>query len=102
MQKNWIGRSEGLKFQFALSNGETLDVFTTRPDTLFGASFVALSPDHPLSERLAKDDPALQDFIAECRKTGTAEAEIEKAEKLGFRYRPHCGPSLRSRIGNCR
>ncbi|HEU0161818.1 MAG TPA: leucine--tRNA ligase, partial [Rhizomicrobium sp.] len=84
MQKNWIGRSEGLRFQFVLSNGEKLDVFTTRPDTLFGASFVALSPDHPLTQELAKADPKLQDFIAECRKTGTAEAEIEKAEKLGY------------------
>ena len=84
MQKNWIGRSEGLRFQFTLSDKEKLDVFTTRPDTLFGASFVALSPDHPLTEQLAKDNPKLVDFIAECRKTGTAEAEIEKAEKLGF------------------
>jgi leucyl-tRNA synthetase len=84
VQKNWIGKSEGLRFQFALSNSEKLDVFTTRPDTLFGASFVALSPDHPLTEKLAANNPALQAFIAECRKTGTAEAEIEKAEKLGF------------------
>ncbi len=84
MQKNWIGRSEGLRFQFVLSDGEKLDVFTTRPDTLFGASFVALSPEHPLTQDLAKRDPRLQDFIAECRKTGTAEAEIEKAEKLGY------------------
>jgi len=93
MQKNWIGRSEGLRFQFTLSGGspplagsdaQKLDVFTTRPDTLFGASFVALSPDHPLTEQLAKTNPKLTDFIAECRKTGTAEAEIEKAEKLGF------------------
>ncbi|HEX3755309.1 MAG TPA: leucine--tRNA ligase, partial [Rhizomicrobium sp.] len=84
MQKNWIGRSEGLRFQFTLSSGEKLDVFTTRPDTLFGASFVALSPDHPLTQRLAKDNPKLEAFIAECRRTGTAEAEMEKAEKLGF------------------
>ncbi|HWF63096.1 MAG TPA: leucine--tRNA ligase [Rhizomicrobium sp.] len=84
MQRNWIGRSEGLTFQFQLSDGEKLDVFTTRPDTLFGASFVALSPEHPLTQQLAKDDLKLQDFIAECRKTGTAEAEIEKAEKLGY------------------
>ena len=84
MQKNWIGRSEGLKFQFTLSDGEKLDVFTTRPDTLFGASFVALSPDHPLTQELAKTDLKLQDFIALCHKTGTAEAEIEKAEKLGY------------------
>src|SRR5215475_8994563 len=84
MQRNWIGRSEGLKFQFTLSDGEKLDVFTTRPDTLFGASFVALSPDHPLTQELAKKDKKLADFILECRKTGTAEAEIEKAEKLGY------------------
>ncbi|HWU55156.1 MAG TPA: leucine--tRNA ligase [Rhizomicrobium sp.] len=84
MQKNWIGKSEGLRFQFTLSNGEKLDVFTTRPDTLFGASFVALSPDHPLTQELVKKDPKLEAFIAECRKTGTAEAEIEKAEKLGY------------------
>jgi leucyl-tRNA synthetase len=84
MQKNWIGRSEGLKFQFTLSNAEKLDVFTTRPDTLFGASFVALSPEHPLAQHLSQSDPKLAHFIAECRKTGTAEAEIEKAEKLGY------------------
>jgi len=84
MQRNWIGRSEGLTFQFQLSDGEKLDVFTTRPDTLFGASFVALSPDHPLTEALAKKDSKLRAFIAECRKIGTAEAEIEKADKLGY------------------
>jgi leucyl-tRNA synthetase len=84
MQKNWIGKSEGLRFQFALSNSEKLDVFTTRPDTLFGASFVALSPEHPLTQELAQKDKKLAQFIAECRKTGTAEAEIEKAEKLGY------------------
>src|SRR6476646_6282561 len=84
MQKNWIGKSEGLRFQFTLSTGGKLDVFTTRPDTLFGASFVALSPDHPLTQELAAKDPKLEAFIAECRKTGTAEAEIEKAEKLGY------------------
>src|SRR6201992_4529749 len=82
MQKNWIGRSEGLRFQFTLSNATKLDIFTTRPDTLFGASFVALSPGHPLTQELAKSDLKLQDFIAECRKTGTAEAEVEKADKL--------------------
>src|SRR5205085_2379510 len=84
MQKNWIGRSQGIKFQFTLSDGRKLDVFTTRPDTLFGASFVALSPDHPLTQELAAKDGKLQAFVAECRKTGTAEAEIEKAEKLGY------------------
>jgi leucyl-tRNA synthetase len=84
MQRNWIGRSEGMRFSFDLSNGEKVEVFSTRPDTLFGASFVALSPDHPLTEALAKNDKKLEAFIAECRRTGTAEAEIETAEKLGY------------------
>jgi leucyl-tRNA synthetase len=84
MQKNWIGRSEGLRFTFDLSNSEKLDVFTTRPDTLFGASFVALSPDHPLSETLAKTDKKAAAFIAECQRLGTTEAAIETAEKMGF------------------
>ena len=84
MQKNWIGRSEGLRFSFDLSNGRAVDVFSTRPDTLFGASFVALSPDHPLTEELAAKDPKLAEFVAECRRIGTAEEAIEKAEKLGY------------------
>jgi leucyl-tRNA synthetase len=90
MQKNWIGRSEGLLVRFALDpasapNGETeLDVFTTRPDTLFGAKFMALAPDHPLAAAAAKTNPALAEFIAQCRHRGTAAAEIETAEKLGF------------------
>src|SRR5215469_6836104 len=84
MQKNWIGRSEGLKFRFDLSNEGSVDVFSTRHDTLFGASFVALSPDHPLTEELARANPKLAAFVTECRRLGTAEAAIEKAEKLGF------------------
>jgi leucyl-tRNA synthetase len=84
MQKNWIGRSEGLRFTFDVSNGEKLDVFTTRPDTLFGASFAAISPDHPLSEALAKTDKKAAAFIEECRRIGTTEAAIETAEKMGF------------------
>ncbi len=84
MQKNWIGRSEGLRFSFDVSNGGKLDVFTTRPDTLFGASFAAISPDHPLSERLAKTDKKVAAFIEECRRIGTTEAAIETAEKMGF------------------
>jgi leucyl-tRNA synthetase len=84
MQRNWIGRSEGLRFFFELSNATRLEVFSTRPDTLFGASFVALSPDHPLTEELAKRDPKLRDFVTECRHIGTAEAEIETAEKRGY------------------
>jgi leucyl-tRNA synthetase len=84
MQRNWIGRSEGMRFAFDLSNGAKVEVFSTRPDTLFGASFVALSPDHPLTAELAKKDARLAAFIEECRHTGTAEAEIEKAEKRGY------------------
>jgi leucyl-tRNA synthetase len=90
MQRNWIGRSEGLLVRFALDsktapNGENeVEVFTTRPDTLFGAKFVALSPDHPLAAEAAKSNPALASFIEECRRHGTAQAEIDTAEKMGF------------------
>ncbi|HEY1960841.1 MAG TPA: leucine--tRNA ligase [Rhizomicrobium sp.] len=83
MQKNWIGRSEGLRVTFDLSDGAKVDVFTTRPDTLFGASFVALSPDHPLSQRLAEKDPKIAAFIDACHRLGTSEAAIETAEKMG-------------------
>ena len=90
MQENWIGKSRGarLAFPFAGSAPEGFEdgvlVYTTRPDTLFGASFVALAPDHPISEALSAADPKLAAFIAQCRKGGTSEAEIESAEKLGF------------------
>lgn len=85
MQENWIGKSQGLEFSFKLAGGATgFDVFTTRPDTLFGASFAAISPDHPLAEKLAKDSPELTAFIAECRRQGTAAEQIDTAEKLGF------------------
>src|SRR5690348_8530563 len=84
MQKNWIGRSEGLRVTFDLSNGSRVDIFTTRPDTLFGASFVALSPDHPLSQRLAEKDSKLAGFIEACHRLGTSEAAIEAAEKMGY------------------
>jgi leucyl-tRNA synthetase len=90
MQRNWIGRSEGLLVRFALEpattpSGESeLDVFTTRSDTLFGAKFLALAPDHPLAREAATKNPALATFIAECRLTGTAQELIDKAEKRGF------------------
>ncbi|MFL6806990.1 MAG: leucine--tRNA ligase, partial [Xanthobacteraceae bacterium] len=90
MQKNWIGRSEGLLIRFALDpatapNRESeLKVFTTRHDTLFGAKFVGIAPDHPLATAAAKDNPALADFIAECKRHGTAQEIIETAEKNGF------------------
>ena len=90
MQTNWIGRSEGARVRFPLEGAaagasETLEIFTTRPDTLFGASFMAVSVDHPLTARLAAGDADLRAFIAHCRQTGTAAAEIETAEKLGYK-----------------
>ncbi|TXN84430.1 leucine--tRNA ligase [Methylobacterium sp. WL8] len=98
MQKNWIGRSQGLQVRFALSpDAETalaeraadatireVEVYTTRPDTLFGAKFLAIAADHPLAAALAPGDAKLQDFIAECRRMGTAQAAIDTAEKLGY------------------
>ena len=90
MQANWIGRSEGLQMRFefagnAPANYENgVEIFTTRPDTLFGASFIALSPDHPLVLQLAEGNNALTSFRAECAAVGTSEEAIEKAPKLGF------------------
>ena len=85
MQENWIGRSKGLRCTFNLvDSSEGIDVFTTRPDTMFGASFVAIAADHPLASELAANAPALQAFIEECRKGGTTAADIETAEKKGF------------------
>lgn len=89
MQKNWIGRSEGLKIHFRLqgapSGHEQLDVYTTRPDTLYGASFCAISPDHPLAIKLATQDKSLAAFRAACARHGTREAHIEAGEKLGYK-----------------
>ncbi|MEO6396334.1 MAG: leucine--tRNA ligase [Devosia sp.] len=89
MQRNWIGKSEGLRLLFELLPSDktaatSIDVFTTRPDTIFGAGFIALSPDHPLSTELAKSDPDLTEFIAEFHRQGTATEAIEKAEKRGY------------------
>ncbi len=86
MQRNWIGRSEGLRFSFDLAKAPapSIEVFSTRPDTIFGASFIALSPEHPLTEQLASKDSKLAQFVAECRTGGTAEETIETAEKRGY------------------
>ena len=85
MQENWIGRSEGLKFDFIVDQtGEKLPVYTTRPDTIFGASFCAISADHPIAAELSKSNPELAVFCGECRAGGTTEEAIEKAEKRGF------------------
>jgi len=88
MQANWIGKSRGLQFAFSTVDApeghDRIEVYTTRPDTLLGASFVGISPDHPLAKQLEKDNPELAAFCAECRKGGTTEEAIETAEKLGF------------------
>src|SRR6056297_3111832 len=88
MQENWIGRSRGLQFAFSLIDGpeghDRIEVYTTRPDTLNGASFIGVSPDHPLARQLEKDNADLAEFNAECRRMGTSEEELEKAEKKGF------------------
>jgi leucyl-tRNA synthetase len=97
MQANWIGRSQGAKFKFAVVGGGEIDVFTTRPDTLFGASFVALAPDHPLTKKIGETRADVAAFSAECATLGTSEAEIEKAEKkgvdLGLRVKHPFDPS---------
>ena len=100
MQANWIGRSEGLRFRFEVINPylvmqetgghtntpetEFIEVFTTRPDTIFGASFVAIAADHPLARLLASDEPKVAAFVAELKRGGTKAADIEMAEKRGF------------------
>ena len=90
MQRNWIGRSEGLQFRFdivpnaILPDWTELEVYTTRPDTLFGAGFAAISADHPLARALEAVVPGLPEFARECRSLGTSEEEIETTEKAGF------------------
>jgi leucyl-tRNA synthetase len=90
MQKNWIGKSEGLLVRFILDTATTpnketeLEIFTTRPDTLFGAKFMALAPDHPLAQAAARKNPKLAAFIEECKHLGTSQEAIDTAEKMGF------------------
>ncbi|MGV8930232.1 MAG: leucine--tRNA ligase [Brevundimonas sp.] len=90
MQENWIGRSKGLQMTWKWAGDapaaapDGLEIYTTRPDTLFGASFMGVAPDHPIARALAETDPAAAAFVAECRKGGSTQAEIEQAEKIGF------------------
>ena len=90
MQQNWIGRSEGLSIRFALKpetvphHDTALEIYTTRPDTLFGAHFLALAADHPLARAAAEKNPELAAFIEDCKRVGTAQEAIAKAEKKGF------------------
>ena len=85
MQRNWIGRSEGLEIPFAIEGtSEPVTVFTTRPDTLMGVTFLSIAAEHPLAARAASANPQIQKFIEECRHGGTAEADLETQEKKGI------------------
>jgi leucyl-tRNA synthetase len=85
MQANWIGRSEGLELEFEIEGGgEPLRIYTTRPDTLYGATYMAVAAEHPVAQQAARDDPDLREFIAECQHTATTEAALETMEKRGM------------------
>ena len=106
MQANWIGKSEGAEVTFNLTSpaGDGTDwisVFTTRPDTLYGASFIAIAANHPLAVSIAEEDDAASEFLAECARLGTSEAAVETAEKRGY----HTGLTVRHpswQTVNCR
>ncbi len=83
MQRNWIGRSEGLEVEFEVPGHDSLLIYTTRPDTLYGATFMAIAAEHPLALEAAEKDPEIAKFVDACRKTNTSEAALEKMEKLG-------------------
>ena len=90
MQKNWIGKSKGMHLTFdACETKDQITVYTTRPDTIFGASFVAIAADHPMAVQCSENNQSLRDFIEECRKLGTSEEVLEKAEKKGFKLDFH-------------
>ncbi len=85
MQRNWIGRSEGVDIKFSLSDrAEHLTIFTTRPDTLFGVTYIAIAPQHPLAKLAAENNPTLNQFLDECRNIKVAEAELATMEKRGM------------------
>ncbi len=84
MQRNWIGKSVGAEVDFAVDGEETLRVFTTRPDTIFGVTYLAVAADHPLAIKASEGSPAIADFRAQCAKTSTAEADLETMEKVGI------------------
>jgi leucyl-tRNA synthetase len=84
MQENWIGRSEGLEIEFEVEGGGTLGIYTTRPDTLCGVTYMAVAAEHPLAQRAAAGSPDLQAFLAECQRSGVTEAALETMEKRGM------------------
>ena len=85
MQKNWIGKSFGSEIKFSLNNEEDLTAFTTRIDTLYGVTYIAISPNHPLAQNLAKESTEISNFVKQCNETKMAEADMAKADKLGFK-----------------
>ena len=84
MQENWIGKSRGLQLAFDLSDGGRVEVYSTRPDTIYGASFIAVAPDHPIAQAVAAKDAGAAAFIEECKRGGTTAADLETAEKKGY------------------
>lgn len=85
MQEKWIGKSSGARIRFAVAGSDQeIEVYTTRPDTIFGMSFLAISPNHPIASEMARSTPALAEFVRECDSLGTSEEAIEKAEKKGY------------------
>ncbi len=87
MQRNWIGRSEGVELSFDVAGEEALSVYTTRPDTLFGVTYMAVAAEHPLAQKVAADNADIAAFIEECKKTDAAEATLETMEKKGMSLR---------------
>ena len=85
MQRNWIGKSQGLQMTLKIAEtNDDFEIFTTRPDTIFGMSFIGLAPDHPLAIKLCADQDGYEEFKAKCAEGGTSESAIEQAEKIGF------------------
>ena len=86
MQKNWIGKSSGAEIKYKIEDSDNyLTAFTTRPDTIFGVSFIAISPNHQMATDLAKENDSIKKFLSQCKETSAAEADMAKAEKLGFK-----------------
>ena len=86
MQKNWIGKSKGAVVKFQVTDSqEVIEVFTTRPDTIYGVTFLGISPHHNISKKLAQENEDIKKFIADCSKNKAAEAELSKAEKKGLK-----------------
>ena len=106
MQKNWIGKSNGAEIKYKiLDSDEFLTTFSTRPDTIYGVSFIAISPNHPMAINLSKDDDSILGFLEKCKETSAAEADMAKAEKLGIDtnikvIHPLTGEKLSVWIGN--